>query len=165
MLPRRLPYADRTKTRVLVAGAGPIGLRIAIEMCALGHEVRRSPKITEDSRRFSADLSEISHPNIRAIIPLPAADAEVPTPVCCAPHAHLSHARCSSRLQVTVIEPRDTCSRLNILKLWPETTDDLEQLGLPMVDPKWCTKHGGYTTASTSRLQLALLKVPLTATS
>ena len=36
---RRLPYADRTKTRVLVAGAGPIGLRIAIEMCALGHEV------------------------------------------------------------------------------------------------------------------------------
>eukprot|EP00966_Prymnesium_polylepis_P205471 4761662-Prymnesium_polylepis.1 len=34
----------------------------------------------------------------------------------------------------------------------------MEQLGLPMVDPKWCTKHGGYTTASTSRLQLALLK-------
>ena len=68
---------------------------------------------------------------------------------------------CALGHAVTVIEPRDTCSRLNILKLWPETTDDLEQLGLPMVDPKWCTKHGGYTTASTSRLQLALLKVAL----
>ncbi|KAL1522346.1 hypothetical protein AB1Y20_017338 [Prymnesium parvum] len=97
---KRAQYASSDESKVLVAGAGPIGLRVAIEMRALGHSV-------------------------------------------------------------TLIETRNTCSRLNILKLWPETTDDLEQLGLPMVDPKWCTKHGGYTTASTSRLQLALLKVAL----
>ena len=60
-----------------------------------------------------------------------------------------------------VIERRDTCNRLNVLKLWSETVDDFEKIGLPHVDSRWCAKGDGYTTASTARLQLALLKVAL----
>ena len=98
---QRLPFrTDGVRSKVLVVGAGPIGLRVAVEMCALGHSV-------------------------------------------------------------TVLEKRDRCSRLNILKLWEETASDFEQLGLKLVDSRWCTRHNGYVTASTARLQLALLKVAL----
>ena len=46
-------------------------------------------------------------------------------------------------------------------KLWPETTHDPEAFGIPLIDSQCTSKHDGYTTASTSRLQLALAKVAL----
>ena len=56
-------------------------------------------------------------------------------------------------------EARDTCSRLNVLKLWEETTIDLDRLGLKSVDADWSNKK--QARASTARLQLSLLKVAL----
>ena len=61
--------------------------------------------------------------------------------------------------QVTVFEGRDECRRLNVLKMWEETIGDLERLGLGFVDPDYC--NGRDLRASTSRLQLALLKAAL----
>ena len=61
--------------------------------------------------------------------------------------------------RVTVLEARDTCSRLNVLKLWEETTIDLDALGLKLIDPDYANKKQG--RASTCRLQLSLLKAAL----
>ena len=60
---------------------------------------------------------------------------------------------------MTVYEGRDECRRLNVLKMWEETIGDLERLGLSFVDPDFC--NGRDLRASTSRLQLALLKTAL----
>ena len=35
---------------------------------------------------------------------------------------------------VTVMEPRDECSRLNVLKLWEETVADLDRFALSLID-------------------------------
>ena len=61
--------------------------------------------------------------------------------------------------KVTVLEARDVCSRLNVLKLWEETTIDLDRIGLKQIDPDYANKQSG--RASTSRLQLSLLKACL----
>jgi|EP00908_Phaeocystis_cordata_P008275 hypothetical protein len=61
--------------------------------------------------------------------------------------------------KVTVLECRDRCSRLNVLKLWEETTIDLDRLGCKGVDSTYCNKKEA--RASTTRLQLTLLKVAL----
>ena len=41
---------------------------------------------------------------------------------------------------MTVSEHRDQCSRLNVLKLWEETSIDLDALGLKAIDPDYCNK-------------------------
>ena len=61
--------------------------------------------------------------------------------------------------KVTILEARDTCSRLNVLKLWEETVIDLDSLGLKHIDSAWSNKKEA--RASTARLQLALLKTAL----
>ena len=60
---------------------------------------------------------------------------------------------------VTVMEPRDECSRLNVLKLWEETVADLDRFALSLIDGHY--SNGRDARASTSRLQLALLKAAL----
>ena len=60
---------------------------------------------------------------------------------------------------VSVLESRDTCSRLNVLKLWEETTIDLDSLGLKSIDADYANKKTA--RASTARLQLSLLKAAL----
>ena len=98
---RQYARADGRVLRVLVAGGGPIGLRTALEMATLGHDV-------------------------------------------------------------TVFEKRDGCSRLNCLKLWEETMHDLVHgLALTKFGEPAIVQQSGYKTASTARLQLALLKVAL----
>ena len=61
--------------------------------------------------------------------------------------------------KVTVLEARNVCSRLNVLKLWEETTVDLDRIGLKQIDPDYSNKKSG--RASTGRLQLSLLKACL----
>ena len=52
--------------------------------------------------------------------------------------------------KVTVLEGRDECRRLNVLKMWEETIGDLERLGLGYLDPDY--SNGRDLRASTSRL-------------
>ena len=61
--------------------------------------------------------------------------------------------------KVTLLEARDGISRLNVLKLWEETTIDLDRLALKLIDMDWSNKKDA--RASTARLQLALMKVAL----
>ena len=61
--------------------------------------------------------------------------------------------------RVTLLEARDGISRLNVLKLWEETTIDLDRLALKLIDMDWSNKKDA--RASTARLQLALMKVAL----
>ena len=61
--------------------------------------------------------------------------------------------------KVTLLEARDGISRLNVLKLWEETTIDLDRLSLKLIDSEYSNKKA--SRASTARLQLALLKVAL----
>ncbi len=61
--------------------------------------------------------------------------------------------------RVTVIEPRDECTRLNVLKLWEESVSDLDRYALNLIDSHY--SNGRDARASTSRLQLALLKAAL----
>ena len=61
--------------------------------------------------------------------------------------------------KVTLLEKRDAITRLNVLKLWEATARDLNSLGLDKLDRQYC--NGGAKLASTSRLQLVLLKVAL----
>ena len=61
--------------------------------------------------------------------------------------------------KVVVLESRDDCRRLNVLKMWEETIADFERLGLGYIDPDY--SNGRDLRASTSRLQLAMLKAAL----
>ena len=61
--------------------------------------------------------------------------------------------------RVSLLERRDSISRLNVLKLWEETVIDLDSLGLKHIDSAWSNKKEA--RASTARLQLALLKTAL----
>lgn len=144
-------FHQLTVPQVLVAGAGPIGLRVAIEMRALGHSVTLI-----ETRNTCSRLNILKVRGQRFALGFWAHVAALPAVCILRP----STATRPAPLILHSMTPHAVLLLL-VYQLWPETTDDLEQLGLPMVDPKWCTKHGGYTTASTSRLQLALLKVAL----
>ena len=61
--------------------------------------------------------------------------------------------------QVTLFEKRDNITRLNVIKLWQETANDLDSLGLSSFDTKYHNQSD--LKASTSRLQLVLIKAAL----
>jgi len=60
---------------------------------------------------------------------------------------------------VTLHEKRDAVMRLNVIKLWDESAQDLDSLCLKAFDANY--HNGDAKRASTSRLQLALLKAAL----
>lgn len=60
---------------------------------------------------------------------------------------------------MTLHEQRDEVTRLNVIKLWDESAKDLDSLALKHFDANY--RNGEAKRASTSRLQLALVKVAL----
>ena len=116
---------------VLVLGGGPMGLLAAIEMALLGHRVT--------VREVRAHPHTHVHVRVRAH-----------------PRAPTQHTPTRAPWQT-----RDQLNRLNILRLWPETAMCLAKTyGLEKVDSGvlWSQTK---PTVSTTRLQLALLKVAL----
>ena len=60
-------------------------------------------------------------------------------------------------MAVSVLERRETFSRVNILTLWPQTADDLMSFGAKLFYPRF-TNHGDLLHLGTREIQLVLFK-------